>query len=232
MLCRDFARKERPPSGAIRLTRADPEPYGRRVADDFTGRYGDLLTGSYDCVDRIVLNAYYPLGHSPDGFRTWWRRWHYSFHVMDPAWGHLVVKMSGHPPFGAQVILNGHEYVACQARCGRDRVHQGGELLYLDHGSARPGPDRRDLIRQLAAAAREPAMPGVELQQQREAQAGRPALAGHLPQLITNQRPVLDQLIFIDLHDHARTLLAHPVTRRADTRLRLVTASLPTPRLG
>jgi hypothetical protein len=24
--------------------------------------------------------------------------------------------MSGHPPFGAQVILNGHEYVASQAR--------------------------------------------------------------------------------------------------------------------
>ena len=35
----------------------------------------DLLTGSYDCVDRIVLNAYYPMGHSPGGFRTWWRRW-------------------------------------------------------------------------------------------------------------------------------------------------------------
>ena len=41
---------------------------------------------------------------------------HYSFHIMDPAWGHLVVKMSGHPPFGAQVILNGHEYVACAAQ--------------------------------------------------------------------------------------------------------------------
>ena len=181
------------------------------MADDFTGRYGDLLTGSYDCVDRIVLNAYYPLGHSPGGFRTWWRRWHgdsdaelddahlmrlpgrfarrvrawakangvpvidckagerkhriaeeylaentvstgvflilvararatvwkvrrsaggvimglekkteyvnhYSFHIMDPAWGHLVIKMSGHPPFGAQVILNGHEYVAVAAQ--------------------------------------------------------------------------------------------------------------------
>jgi hypothetical protein len=180
------------------------------VADDFTQRYGELLTGSYDCVDRVVLNAYYPLGHSPGGFRTWWRRWHggsdadlddahlmrlpgrfarrvrawakangvpvieckagqrkhriaeeylashsvgpgvfmilvararasvwkvkrsaggvignlekkteyvnhYSFHIMDPAWGHLVIKMSGHPPFGAQVILNGHEYVACAA---------------------------------------------------------------------------------------------------------------------
>jgi len=40
---------------------------------------------------------------------------HYSFHIMDPDWGHLTIKMSGHPPFGAQVILNGHEWVACQA---------------------------------------------------------------------------------------------------------------------
>jgi len=46
------------------------------VADDFSGRYGELLTGSYDCVDRIVLNAFFPLGHNPGGFRTWWRRWH------------------------------------------------------------------------------------------------------------------------------------------------------------
>jgi hypothetical protein len=41
---------------------------------------------------------------------------HYSFHVMDPEWGHLTIKMSGHPPFGAQVILNGHEYVARRAQ--------------------------------------------------------------------------------------------------------------------
>ena len=39
---------------------------------------------------------------------------HYSFHIMDPEWGHLTIKLSGHPPFGAQVILNGHEYVASQ----------------------------------------------------------------------------------------------------------------------
>jgi hypothetical protein len=181
------------------------------VADDFCERYGDLLAGSYDCVDRIVLNAYFPLGCRPGGFRCWWRRlhngsddqlddthlmrmagrfarrvkawgqangvpvifckagerkhliageylrthvvttgvflvlvakapatvwkvnrsgrgvitslekkreyvYHYSFHIMDPAWGHVTVKMSGHPPFGAQVILNGHEYVAAAAR--------------------------------------------------------------------------------------------------------------------
>jgi hypothetical protein len=46
------------------------------VADDFSERYGGLLTGSYDCVDRIVLNAYFPLGHNPGGLRCWSRRLH------------------------------------------------------------------------------------------------------------------------------------------------------------
>jgi hypothetical protein len=41
---------------------------------------------------------------------------HYSFHIMDPDWGYVTIKRSGHPPFGGQVILNGHEYVACQTR--------------------------------------------------------------------------------------------------------------------
>jgi hypothetical protein len=44
------------------------------MADDFSERYGDLLIGSYDSVDRIVLIAYYPMGHAPGGFRVWWRR--------------------------------------------------------------------------------------------------------------------------------------------------------------
>ena len=45
-------------------------------SDEFSLRYSDLVTGSYDCVDRIVLNAFFPLGHNPGGFRVWWRRWH------------------------------------------------------------------------------------------------------------------------------------------------------------
>ena len=57
---------------------------------------------------------------------------HYSFHIMDPAWGHLVVKMSGHPPFGAQVILNGHEYVACQAQAaGIGFVKEGNCFTWI-----------------------------------------------------------------------------------------------------
>ena len=31
-------------------------------SDEFSLRYSDLVTGSYDCVDRLVLNAYNPLG--------------------------------------------------------------------------------------------------------------------------------------------------------------------------
>ena len=182
------------------------------MPDQLSALYSDLLKGSYDCVDRVVLNAYFSMGQSGGGFRVWWRAlhgsdenlddnhlmrmagrfsrrlrawakangipviycspgedkhnmaeehlttretkpglflilvskapalvWevqmtgtgklgqivpkdpspyvnHYSFHISDQDWGHLTIKMSGHPPFGAQVILNGHEYVACQAQ--------------------------------------------------------------------------------------------------------------------
>jgi len=182
------------------------------MADQLSTLYSDLLDGSYDCVDRVVLNAYFGMGQTGGGLRVWWRAlygsddnlddnhlmrmagrfsrrlrawakenkvpvtycspgedkhrmaeqhlathetkpglflilvskapalvweaqmtgtgklgqlvpkqpWpyvnHYSFHILDPDWGHLTIKMSGHPPFGAQVMLNGHEYVACQAQ--------------------------------------------------------------------------------------------------------------------
>src|SRR5690348_8032017 len=43
------------------------------MTDGLSTRYQDLLDGSYDCVDRIVLNAYFRMGHSPGGFRVWWR---------------------------------------------------------------------------------------------------------------------------------------------------------------
>jgi DNA-binding transcriptional ArsR family regulator len=182
------------------------------MPDQVSALYNDLLEGSYDCVDRVILNAYFGRGQFGGGFRIWWRAlhgsdenlddnhlmrmagrfsrrlrawakenqipvvysspgerkhdlasehlathetkpglfmilvskapaliweaqmtgtgklgqlvikepWpyvnHYSFHILDPDWGHLTIKMSGHPPFGAQVMLNGHEYVACQAQ--------------------------------------------------------------------------------------------------------------------
>ena len=185
------------------------------ATDLFGSRYNDFLEGQYDCVDRIVLNAYFPLACSPGGFRTWWRNlfgsdetldnthlmrlagrfsrrlrgwakgagipvidcpagqrkheiaeeylpkdpkqtgiflvlvgrapapvWdvqrfgqgginvrrknpmpyvnHYYFHIWDGEWGHVTIRMCGHPPFGAMVMLNGHEYVA--RRAGQEGV--------------------------------------------------------------------------------------------------------------
>jgi len=179
--------------------------------DDFSSYIGELLRGSYDCVDRIVLRAYYPMGQTSGGFLLWWndlnpntalsqehlrrmagdfsrrvrafgqkhqipvqyseiedktkharaeklrpkdpnfqgvflilvarapalvwqikknlkgqalirrpKNWplvnHYHFHIIDRQWGHITIRMSGHPPFGAQILLNGHEWVECQAR--------------------------------------------------------------------------------------------------------------------
>jgi hypothetical protein len=190
------------------------------MTDRLSILYQDLLSGSYDCVDRIVLNAYFRMGHNPGGFRLWWRAltgsdetlentylmrmagrfsrrvrgyakahaipvidcpagqrkhdlaeeylakttvtqglflvlvgraqapvWdvnakhhiepkkpmpyvnHYSFHILDPDWGHLTIKISGHPPFPAQVILNGHEYVACRARKAGLRFSKEGNCF-------------------------------------------------------------------------------------------------------
>src|SRR5207342_3543853 len=43
------------------------------MGDRLSTLYQDLLSGSYDCVDRIVLNAYFRMAHDPGGFRLWWR---------------------------------------------------------------------------------------------------------------------------------------------------------------
>ena len=34
---------------------------------------------------------------------------------MDREWGHIIIRFCPHPPFNAQIILNGHEYIAKQS---------------------------------------------------------------------------------------------------------------------
>jgi hypothetical protein len=41
--------------------------------DGLSRTYAGLLTGSYDCVDRIVLNGFFSMGHTAGGLRTGWR---------------------------------------------------------------------------------------------------------------------------------------------------------------
>ncbi len=38
--------------------------------DELSRQYNDFIDGTYDCIDRFVLNAWHPLGQSPGGFRT------------------------------------------------------------------------------------------------------------------------------------------------------------------
>ena len=54
--------------------------------------YADLLVGQYDCVDRIILNAYFPFACSPGGFRLWWRSLEGGDDTLDNA--HLI-RMAG-----------------------------------------------------------------------------------------------------------------------------------------
>jgi hypothetical protein len=204
-------------------------------SDAFTEQYGEILEGTYDCVDRIVLNAYYLLGQTPGGFRVWWRQVHgsdenltetmvmryagrfarrvrayaekngipvlqcgkgerkhelaeqyiptapdyqgvfcilygrapasvreikrfgqggidirakeprpyvnhYHFHIMDPEWGHVIIRLCPHPPFNAQIILNGHEYVERQARKRKlDFRKEGNCFTHFSNATALAG---------------------------------------------------------------------------------------------
>ena len=62
------------------------------MAESLSDRYTELLSGSYDCTDRIVLNAYFRMGHTPGGFRVWWRAVTGSEETLDNA--HLM-RMAG-----------------------------------------------------------------------------------------------------------------------------------------
>ena len=54
---------------------------------------------------------------------------HYYFHLIDPEWGHVTLRMCGYPPFGTQVILNGHEWVERQAVRQKVTVAKSGNCF-------------------------------------------------------------------------------------------------------
>jgi hypothetical protein len=62
------------------------------MPDQLSTLYRDLLEGSYDCVDRVVLNAYFSMGQTGGGLRVWWRELHGSDANLDD--NHLM-RMAG-----------------------------------------------------------------------------------------------------------------------------------------
>jgi len=62
------------------------------MPDQLSALYSEFLEGGYDCVDRIVLNAYFRMGVTGGGFRTWWRELYGSDDNLDD--NHLM-RMAG-----------------------------------------------------------------------------------------------------------------------------------------
>jgi hypothetical protein len=58
------------------------------MTDQLSETYGELLKGTYNSLDRIVLNAYFRFAQSPAGFRIWWRQLHGTDDNLDNA--HLI----------------------------------------------------------------------------------------------------------------------------------------------
>ena len=85
---------------------------------------------------------------------------HYYFQIIDPQWGHVVVRLCGYPPWGIQVIVNGHERVERQARAAKIDVVKSANCFI--EGSDYQGIER--LAAQLS---------GPDFGQQLEALCGR-----------------------------------------------------------
>jgi hypothetical protein len=100
------------------------------MTDELSERYGGLLAGAYDCVDRIVLNAYFSLGHNPGGFRVWWRRLHDgSEEQLDNT--HLM-RMAGRFSRRVRAFAKAHGIPVID--CGRgDRKHRIAEEYLATH---------------------------------------------------------------------------------------------------
>ena len=62
------------------------------MPDQLSSLYSEFLEGGYDCVDRVVLNAYFSMGQSGSGFRAWWRELYGSDENLDD--NHLM-RMAG-----------------------------------------------------------------------------------------------------------------------------------------
>jgi hypothetical protein len=63
-------------------------------SDAFSAYYADLLQGTYDCPDRAVLNAFFPLGQTGGGLGAWWRYLRGHANDAPPQRQHVVVRSS------------------------------------------------------------------------------------------------------------------------------------------
>ena len=103
------------------------------MADELSERYRDLLDGCYDCVDRIVLNAYFQLCYSAGGFRLWWRQLMGSEEQLDTA--HLM-RLAGRFSRRVRGFAKAHAIPVIDCRRG-ERKHEIAEEYLATHAVQR-----------------------------------------------------------------------------------------------
>ena len=88
--------------------------------DPFTDYYEPLLDTTYDCADRIVLNAYFQFAQSGGGFRMWWNQLHDTEDNLDDT--HLM-RMAGR--FARRVWASAKRQGIFITKCDSDeRMHE------------------------------------------------------------------------------------------------------------
>ncbi len=101
------------------------------MGDAVSEGYADLLEGSYDCVDHIVLNAYNTLCYAPPGFRYWWRQLTGSDATLDNA--HLM-RMAGRFSRRVRGFAKAHGITVVDCLRGK-RKHEIAEEYLATHPS-------------------------------------------------------------------------------------------------
>src|SRR5260370_103742 len=129
------------------------------MTDGLSTLYQDLLGGSYDCVDRIVLNAYFRMGHDPGGFRVWWRALTGSDETLENAY---LMRLAGRVSRRLRRYSKAHDLSLIDWPAGH-RNDEGRKLLYDDLGGRRSGEDRRHLVRTPGYRATEPGLRALDL---------------------------------------------------------------------
>jgi len=104
------------------------------MQDPLSEHYQQLLKGSYDCVDRIVLNAYFRMGHSGGGFRAWWQKLEGSEEHLDNA--HLM-RMARRFSRRLRAFAKAHGIPVVECKRG-ERKHEIAEE-FLARPSGKPG---------------------------------------------------------------------------------------------
>ena len=96
------------------------------MTDGLSTLYRDLLGGSYDCVDRIVLNAYFRMGHDAGGFRVWWRALTGSDETLDNAY---LMRMAGRFSRRIRGYAKAHDIPVIDCPAGRRKHELAEEYL-------------------------------------------------------------------------------------------------------